>query len=188
VQRYYESHPQEFLRPSKVIFRHLLLANAKHNGEEQTYALAETIYTEIATQKISFAQAAKKYSDDESSSAAGGLEELVTPDSEREAWLADVRAAASEQPRGELGPILVSPRGCHLAELIAVKEPEKIPYSEAQKTIVAKMEQEKWETSANKLYAQLSREISVEILAPRFPDHYRWANSQAVKTRRIGVR
>lgn len=145
------------------------------------------MYSAIEDKKITFADAATKYSDDKESASSGGLENGVSTDPEREAWLAEVREAAREQRPGELGPVLVSPRGCHLAILVSVGKPSLIPYAKAQKTILEKMRTDHWEKQSAALYAKLKGVVNVKIYLKQFPQSYSWENTRNSQgTRRIG--
>ncbi|GHV22124.1 hypothetical protein AGMMS49959_12410 [Planctomycetales bacterium] len=186
VRRYYEAHPDEFSEPGDVVFQQLLLRNDRHGGEDKTYELAEQIYRDLEDGKLTFAQAVRQYSDDAESQGRDGRETTVAADPEREAWLSEVRAAAADQQPNELGPILVSPRGCHLARLIRADPPKIIPYSRAQKTILDKMEQNKWESKSNELYQKIKNKTLVQIALPDFPPEYRWENSSGNRVRHIG--
>ena len=188
VMQYYRSHPDEFTEPGETVFKQIFIANDRHGGEEGAYNVASDVYAEIEDGKITFDQAVARYSEDAESKARGGLESGVSPDVEREGWLADLREAAREQAPGALGPVLVSPRGCHLVTLVSASAPRPIPYARAQKAILARMEHAKFEQSAQALYAKLKARAVVTVLMPNFPAEYGWRNSGGRRqVRRIGI-
>lgn len=188
VKKYYTLHADEFTEAGAVEFKHIFIDNEKHQGEAATYQLAEKIYTEISEQQITFADAVRQYSEDEDSARRGGVENAISPDFDREAWLSDVRSAVRDQVPEELGPVLISPRGCHLAVLVKIDAPKTISFDIAQKTIIGKMENDKWEKSANQLYEKLKAETLININLPTFPSDYTWENNRTRKNvRQIGI-
>lgn len=187
VLRYYRANRDKFTLPGRVIFRHIYTDNNKHGGEQQAYGVASEVYEKLATGKMTFDEAVKTYSEDQISAARGGLERGESTDPEREAWLAEVRQAASEQQPGKLGPVLISPRGCHIAILERAFPGELIPFKKAQKMILDQMENEKWQKRSDEYYQQLRKVMHINIMQPNFPQKYSWTNlgSQNVP-RRIG--
>lgn len=188
VMQYYRAHPEEFSEPGEVVFKQIFFSNEARGGEEAAYNAAGDAYAELEEKKIAFDAAVARYSDDPVSKARGGLESSAYADPAREGWLADLRAAAAEQAPGELGPVLVSPRGCHLVMLVRADPPRPIPYAKAQKAILAKMEHAKFESQAQALYQKLKAQTVIKVTMPNFPAEYRWNGGQARRrARRIGM-
>lgn len=170
VLTFYKDNPDLFTEPGTVVFRHILFDQARRGGEDAAYNAAASVYEAIRDGRITFVEAVAKHSDDAVSKANKGLEERISTDPDREAWLSEVRSAVKEETPGALGPILVSPRGSHIVELVRVEPGRKIPYREAQKEIIAKMESKRWEEDTDKLVAELKTRVSIEIMMPRVPE------------------
>lgn len=169
IQAYYASHPEEFSKPGVVRFRHIFLANAKR-GQEQARDDAVEVWERVVDGELTFEEAAAEYSDDPESAARGGLEtEEEAPDPEREAWLADIRSALREEPPGEVGPILESPFGCHVAMLLSVGPPQKVPFSEVRREIEQKLAGKVWEEETDRYFASIRQKTEIRVLQPTFP-------------------
>lgn len=188
VLTYYKSHPDKFTEQGKVVFKQIFFDNATRGGEDGAYKAASAVYGAIADGKLGFDDAVAKYSDDKISKAQGGLEDGDSSDPERETWLAEVRDAAREQAPGKLGPVLISPRGCHIVMLVRADKGRLVPYARAQKLILDKMESDKWEKRSAEFFAKLRQEVLIEIVYKQFPARYAWANIQGkAMPRRIGA-
>jgi len=169
IREYYQQHKDEFVEPGKVSFRHILFAVQNRGNEDAARLAAENVYRAIAEGRLTFEEAARKHSDDAASRERGGIETDLAPEPEREAWLQNIREAVRKEKEGEIGPILVSPLGCHLVMLVSVEPSKAIPFNEAQRIIAKRMFARKWEEEVQKLYVELKAKTRVRILAERFP-------------------
>lgn len=171
IQSYYSSHPAEFSRPGVVRFRHIFFSNAQR-GADQARDDAVEVWERLVDGEIGFEEAAAQYSDDEESKTRGGLEsaeEAVDP--EREAWLSDIRTALREEKPGEIGPILESPFGCHVATLIAIGPERKIPFSEVRRDIDRKLQAKIWEEETDRYFASIRKNVDIKVVMPTFPPY-----------------
>ncbi len=176
VLRYYRDNQDKFTEPGKVVFKHIFFDNKLHGGEQGAYQKATQAYTEIVKNQITFEDAVTKYSDDKVSAARGGVEDGVSTDAEREIWLEDLRQAAADQAPGKLGPVLISPRGCHITVLLR-KDPGRVtPFKYAQKMILDKIENEKWQKLSDDYYRKLRSVMHIEIVHEKFPSEFSWDN------------
>ncbi len=169
IRDYYQQHKEEFVEPGKVVFRHILFSAQSRGSEDAARLAAENVYRAIAEGRLTFEEAARKHSDDPRSRELGGLETDLASEPEREAWLQNVREAVRKEKPGEMGPILVSPLGCHLVMLMSVEPTKPLPFSVAQRLIAKRIFTSKWEEEVQKLYATLRDKTRVRILAERFP-------------------
>jgi hypothetical protein len=182
IRAYYRQHPDEFRQPGVTRFRHLLLRFREHSGEEKTRRLAADIYDRLLAEELDFAQAARQYSDDAVSAEYGGIEPLpetvrgsaAARDRDRLAWMADVRDAVEDLPAGELGPVLLSPVGCHLVYVIERVPGEVLPFAEAQKEIAQLLRSRRREAEIQAAYEELRGNVTVEIDMPLYPEEYSW--------------
>ncbi|MCX7934088.1 MAG: peptidylprolyl isomerase, partial [Planctomycetota bacterium] len=169
IRDYYQQHRDEFVVPGKVTFRHILFSVRERGSEDAARLAAENVYRAIAEGRLSFEEAARKHSDDPISRERGGLETDLAPEPERESWLQNIREAVRKEKPGEIGPILVSPLGCHLVMLVSVEPSQPQPFSEAQRLIAKRIFTQQWEEEVQKLYVALRAKTRVRILAERFP-------------------
>ena len=188
VLAYYRENQDKFTEPGRIVFRHIFLDNATRGGEDGAYDAATRVYSAIADGRMDFVQAAQTYSEDAQTKATGGLVDDISADPEREAWLSEVRRAASQQEPGKLGQILISPRGCHIVMLERAEPGQVVPYARAQKLILERMQRDRWEEKSDDYYRKLREVVHVEVLQPQFPAEYAWRNVQGKKIpRRIGM-
>lgn len=171
VQKYYSENQEEFMLPGVVKFRHVFLSNAVR-GEERARDDAVEVWERLVDGEIDFDAAVTQYSDDAESKARLGLEtEAEASDPEREAWLADIRTALREETPGEIGAILESPFGCHVAMLISVGAPQKIPFQEVSRQIKGKLVGKIWEEETDRYFNTIRKSADIRVLMPGFPAH-----------------
>lgn len=170
IQSYYAEHPDEFAVPGVVKFRHVFFSAGQRGGMEAAREAVSEVWEMLMDGEITLEEAAVRYSDDKVSAARGGLETTMpATDPEREAWLADIRTALREETPGELGPILESPFGFHLAILISIDPETKVPFREVRKDIERKLENEKFQEEVDKYFAVVRRNTNIRVLMPQFP-------------------
>jgi hypothetical protein len=181
IRAYYRTHREDFLTPGKVVFRHIFVTFERDGGEAAARERAAEIHSYIKEEALSFAEAARRYSDDRISAEAGGLEplpeEAIPPgglpdDPEREAWMQELRSAVEEIEDPGLGPLLIGTHGCHIARILRRDPGHVVPFSEAQKRIEQALLAEKRERLTERLYRRLREQVRVEILMPEFPETY----------------
>lgn len=180
IQQYYANNSDEFSTPGTVRFRHIFFSN-KARGENEAREDAAEVWEMIAANETSFEEAARTYSDDAESKSRDGLEtEAEASDLEREAWLSDIRAALREEKPGELGPILESPFGCHVAMLISIGPAQKVPFGEVRRDIERKLSGKIWEEETDKYFNSIARNTPIQIVQPAFPGHLSCAAQQGM--------
>lgn len=171
VQQYYAAHQDEYSKPGVPKFQHIFFSNARR-GEAEAREDAAEIWEQLMDGEISFEEAASQYSDDPESKARGGLEtEPEAKDLEREAWLSDIRNALQEEKPGELGPILESPFGCHIAKLISIGPRQKVPFPDVRREIERKLQSQIWDEETDKYFASIRKNTQVQVLYPTFPSN-----------------
>ncbi|MDR3077792.1 MAG: peptidyl-prolyl cis-trans isomerase [Planctomycetota bacterium] len=183
IRDYYASHAEEFSLPGLVRFRHVLFSSAVRGGGDQAREAAIEVWRELESEGIGFPEAARKYSDDPVSRERDGLETgEEAEDPEREAWLADIRAALREEEPGAIAPILESPFGCHLAQLISIGPDRKIPFAEVQRDIERRLQSEAWEEETDRYFAAIRRQADIRVLMPDFPSRLSCAAQAGLDT------
>jgi len=169
IQEYYAANTGEFAVPGLVRFRHIFFSNEKR-GEEAARDAAIEAWERLVDGEIDFEQAALEYSDDDVSKTRGGAESgEEAGDPEREAWLADIRTALREEKPGEIGPILESPFGCHVAMLISIAPDTKMPFAEVRRDIERKLTNEVWEAETDRYFLSIRKNTDIRVLMPNFP-------------------
>ena len=187
ILKYYKTHLDKFTLPGEVIFDHILISSAKHGGKEKAEEISQKIGLAILDKKISFKAVARKFSDDPVGRAKSGRERGVSKNSEREAWMSDVRDAVREQEVGKL-EILESPIGYHITILRKIERGRVIPFKKAQKDIIAKIKGDEWEKQSNRFYNELKKKMMVDIRQKNVPEQMLWQGKALTKsTRKIGM-
>ncbi len=77
-KRFYEQHISYFIVPERIKVAHILIQKKDNETDKQLKEKAMKIYNEIVSKKITFKEAAKKYSDDTYSRKKGGELGYVT--------------------------------------------------------------------------------------------------------------
>ena len=187
ILKYYKDHLDKFTLPGNVLFDHILVSNEKRGGKEKANEISQKIGLAILDKKISFKTAAKKFSDDPVGRANEGREREVSKNTEREAWLSDVREAVREQKPGKL-EILESPIGYHITVLQKITKGRRIPFKKAQKDIISKIKGDIWEKQSNEFYQELKGKMMVDIKQKNVPQQLLLRDGISVKnTRKIGM-
>lgn len=116
VDEYYETHQQELERPEAMEVSHICVTTEKK---------AEEIKTDILEGKISFAEAANKYSIDPYGRENGGYIGFVVRGED-----AVQQAAFELQNDGDISPVVQSQMGYHIVRREAYQEPGTPPLEE----------------------------------------------------------
>lgn len=171
IQKYYQDNPDEFQLPGIVRFRHIFFSNSAR-GEERAREDAVEAWERLVDGEIDFEAAVQQYSDDPESKDRGGLEtEAEASDVEREAWLGDIRTALREETPGEIGAILESPFGCHVAMLIGIGPPQKVPFQEVRREIEGKLTGKIWDEETDRYFNSIRKATDIKVLQPSYPAH-----------------
>ena len=133
ITKFYNENPKRFPEPEQVHAAEIFLKVNKEAIPEQKAEIRkklEAIKADIENKKLTFADAAKKYSEDPANAPGGGdmgtfkREDMIKP-------LAD--AVFSAQP-GTLTPIIESEFGYHLFNVIEHKPVSVAPLDDASRT------------------------------------------------------
>ena len=132
VEKYFDAHRRDFdgteLRVSHILLRVENLAD--RSAVAAAIDRAETLRKEIAAGKLTFAQAAKKYSAGPSRKQGGDLGFIARHGQMAEAF----SAAAFRLEKGETSPPVVTPFGVHLIECSDVK-PGKLTWRNQRRAV-----------------------------------------------------
>jgi peptidyl-prolyl cis-trans isomerase C len=174
VSKFYTDNPDKFMRPEGVHAAHILLrTNPKNTPAEKAEIKKrlEGILAEIKSKTITFADAAAKYSQDPSNAKKGGdlgffaRGQMVKPFED---------AAFAAKP-GDISPVVETPFGYHLIQVIGTQPAGKESLEEAKSSIAQYLNQLAQQTAARKYADDLKAKAKVEtymtqeVFAKRHP-------------------
>lgn len=163
VQKFYEDNPKLFEGPEQAHAAHIFMRVDRAATPEQKAEIRrklEDIRSGIENKKITFAEAAAKYSDDKQNAQNGGdlgvlkRGELVQP-------LED--AIYSAKP-GTLTPVVETEFGFHLVSVIDVKLATKTPFTQVKPNIKQFLDQKAKQEAARKYVDTLKARTKIETL------------------------
>ncbi len=145
LMAYFQKHKAQYERDAQVHAKHILITE-KEGGQKKL----ESIREEIAAKKITFEEAAKKYSIDKSNAPKGG--DLGFFDSKQMDPSFSTAAFALKNP-GDVSAVVKSAFGYHLIQLVARNE-----------AVNKTFEQVKDEILENYLKDKLKRDYATQLL------------------------
>jgi foldase protein PrsA len=156
VARYYEEHRQEFLREDSVAIAHILFREGTGRGDP--YKRSRKVSAEIQA-GLSFAEAARKHSDDPNTRDRGGL--LGTM--KRGEMLPALEQVAFSMQEGAISSPVKSPSGIHLLRVLERRQGGERPLEEVQEEIRARMLDSLVESKLKELAERLTRDGNVRM-------------------------
>ncbi len=146
VQQYYKQHEDDYRLPETVTVRHILIKapTADANGKvdqkavDAAKAKAEDVDKQLKA-GASFADLAKKYSDDPGSAKDGGLLPPLT----RGRTVPEFEQAAFNTPAGQTTGIIRTSYGFHIIHVEAKQEPRLKPLAEVKVEIEPVLKKQK---------------------------------------------
>jgi len=163
IQKFYDDNPKYFEEPEQVHAAHIFLKVDKTASPEQKAEARrklEGIRADIERQKITFAEAATKNSDDKSSAANSGDLGFFA----RGQMLPALEDAAFAAKPGTLTPIVESEYGFHLIKVIEVKPAGKTPLDKVKPDIKSYLERKAKQDASKKHIAALKENVPVETV------------------------
>lgn len=163
IKKFYDDNPQYFKVQDQVHAAHILLKvdpNAAPEKKAEVKGKLEAIRAEIESKKITFAEAAAKYSEDPGSAKNGGdlgffpRGKMVKPFED---------AAFSTKP-GTLSPVIETQYGCHLISVIELKPAGTIPFDQSAGNIKNFLERKAKQEAAQKHIAELRAKTKIDTL------------------------
>lgn len=162
VRAWYQSHPEQVQQPEGVRARHILVraeANAPEAEKQKAREKAEGLLAR-AKKGEDFAALAAEHSEDPGSKVRGGelpwfsRGQMVPP--------FEQAAFALKKPN-ELSPVVETPFGYHVIQLLERKEPQPIPFEQVQERIAAGLRQEKQQEMISQHVVALREKAKVEV-------------------------
>ena len=111
----YAAAPEKFRAPETFDLRHVLIKTSDR-PEPEARALIDKVHAEAVAHPERFAELAKRYSEDQSNNANGGLLERVAAATLTPAFAEAAQALAEP---GQVSPVVQTPYGLHVIQLVA---------------------------------------------------------------------
>jgi peptidyl-prolyl cis-trans isomerase C len=163
VKKFYDDNPQYFQKPESVHAAHILLRVAPDSTPEmkaETKKKLEAIRADIESTKITFAEAATKYSEDKGSAASGG--DLGSFPRGRVAKPLEDMAFGTKP--GSLSPVFETQFGYHIVSVSEITPPGKATLDESRNNIQKFLESQSKQAAAQKYISGLREKAKIEIL------------------------
>lgn len=163
IKKFYDDNPQYFSAPEQVHAAHILLKTDNKAAPEkkaEAKAKLEALRADIESKKISFSDAAAKYSEDPGSAQNGGnlgffpRGQMVKPFED---------AAFSTKP-DTLTPVIETQFGYHLINVIELKPAGKTPLEQAKNNIKDFLDRRAKQDAVQKYIADLRQKAKVETV------------------------
>lgn len=143
VKSFYNENPDTFKKPERVHIRHILI-KCDHNEKQKADAAKKKIYEireKLKKKEGSFAELAKKFSEDKSSADAGGdLKSEITRNSPLpKAFIDEAFSLAKDQ----VSDVVKSNMGFHLMQLVEKKPVEKTQFNEIKESLKFRLLEQK---------------------------------------------
>lgn len=163
VKSFYNENPDTFKKPERVHIRHILI-KCDHNEKQQVDAAKKKIYEireKLKKKDGSFAELAKKYSEDKSSSEAGGdLKSEITRNSPLpKAFIDEAFSLAKDQ----VSDVVKSNMGFHLMQLVEKKPVEKTQFNEIKESLKFRLLEQKNNIEMKKYVDALVEKSDIKI-------------------------
>ena len=163
IQKFYDENPKYFEQPEQAHAAHILLRVPPNSTPEQKMEVQtrlEGIRADIENKKITFAEAATKYSDDKGSAQKGGDLGFFS----RGRMVKPFEDAVFSSTAGTLTPIIETQFGYHLIEVIEIKPAGKMSLEEAKDKIKTYLESKTKQELVEKHVADLRAKTTIEVV------------------------
>lgn len=134
VKAWYDGHKDKFLQPEERRASHILIASEKV-GKDKAKARAEELLKEIQKNPASFADLAKKNSDDPGSAAKGGDLGFFG----RGMMVKSFEDATLKLKEGEISGVVESDFGFHIIKLTGIHAAKEKPFAEVKGEIESEL-------------------------------------------------
>jgi peptidyl-prolyl cis-trans isomerase C len=161
LQKFYNDNPDKFNAPERIRASHILLKINSKNTPEQKVEIRkklEGIRTEIENKAITFADAAKKYSEDPTSAQKGGDLDFFV----RGQMVKLFEDAAFALNPGAISPVIDTPYGYHIIQVTAIKPAGKDTFVESKPTIQTYLDEVARRKAVQKYVEGLKQKASIE--------------------------
>jgi parvulin-like peptidyl-prolyl isomerase len=167
LMQFYNDNPKKFDMPQRALAsRILLLVDPKSTPEEKEVVRKrlEGIRAEIENKTITFADAAKKYSQDTATAQKGGDLGLLLRGVEKSVEDSDqsIENAIFDTPSGSLSPIVETPQSYQFFEMREIKPAGRQSFEEAKPSIQEYLNQMARQKALQKYVQGLREKATIE--------------------------
>lgn len=184
IADYYRDHPKEFEIQPQVRWEELVIRKSRFHTREEAYQEMVRIGSIAATQKMSFAEAAKQFSHGVTASR-GGVQDWIKPGQLASQPLED---ALFSQEVGVLSPQIIEDKNCFYVVRVLERKPLiRKSLGDVQKEIETKIRTNKITEAKEEYLGKLRREIPVFTVFDGIPspeERYKAAQEAAKAQRR----
>ncbi|MCG8336731.1 MAG: peptidylprolyl isomerase [Proteobacteria bacterium] len=189
VQNYYQEHQEEFSTPDMV--RAAIISIRFNSNDDQSTIARKQKKANLARKKAlkqqttvkDFGQLAREYSDDVNTRYRGGAMTWMAKFSKTYRWDKKVvNAIFSLKKKGEISPLVETPRGFFLVKLMDTQKGQLQPYKVVQNQIKQKLVAEKKRKWLEEYYKDAKTDYEISINTDRLekiPTPGRFAKSNA---------
>lgn len=143
---YFQNHPQLFLRPAEATARHIVVGDEK---------VANEIRSKISSRKLGFLAAAKEFS------VGPEAKENAEITVEKETLPEPLDKYLFEGPLKTLSPVIESPYGFHLLEVLRRRPPINLDFKDVQTDILKRLHDERRQAWLERFEETLIRESEI---------------------------
>ncbi|MFP4351498.1 MAG: peptidylprolyl isomerase [Puniceicoccaceae bacterium] len=159
LEAFYEANRSSFTASKQYELSQIFLSAAGADDTGSLRQRAEEIHQAIARGEMEFAEAAEKYSDEESTSENGGRIGWIAEDNLQP----DLRPAVAALSPGEMTEVVERPDGFHIVRLEQVSEAFTVPFEDARGRLAAQMRARRAQANREAFLDRLIRENPVAL-------------------------
>ncbi len=153
LKNYYEQNKSQFVAPERRRVRHILIeGGVDEKGQSAAKTRAEALLAQLKAKPQTFAEVAKKASQDPGSAAQGGDLGWV----ERGAMVKPFEDAAFALKQGEMSGLVQTEFGWHILEVIGIESSQPKSFETMRAQLLAEVQKSKARVS----YAELAEKFS----------------------------
>lgn len=163
LKAYYDENQERFEEPESVQARHILIAIAKDDTEKEK-AAKKAKAQEVREKLVAggdFAELAKEYSDCPSKTRGGDLGTFY-----RGQMVQPFEEAAFSQKPNEIGPIVETPFGFHIIEVLKHDQAHQTSLDEVKERLSRGLLAQRRQKAAQDYVLQLRQKATIEFLDP----------------------
>jgi parvulin-like peptidyl-prolyl isomerase len=162
LQKFYNDNPDKFNAPERIRASHILLRVNSKNTPEQNAEIKkklEGIRADIEKKTITFADSAKKYSEDPSTAQNGGDLDFFARGQIKEKSFENTAFAMNP---GTISPIIETQSGYHIIQVTGIKPAGKETFEDSKSAIKAYLDQGAKRKAVLKYVEGLKQKATIE--------------------------
>ena len=159
VREAYDQNPQNFVRQEEVTASHILINSAESDPQEkkdEALKKAQEIAVKARAEGADFAELARTYSEGPSGPSGGALGSFT-----RGRMVKPFEEAAFSMKVGDVSDPVLTQFGYHIIKVTDHKDPNAVPFDQAKANIVAKLVNEKKNTTSQEYIQSLKDKATI---------------------------